>query len=434
MNEQTGREKWSARKPLLVGFVALVFLVGGFGSWSIFSNISGAVIATGQVEVDQNRQVIQHPDGGVVQAVAIDEGDRVEEGDLLIQLDPTLLRSELAIVENQLFEIVARRGRLEAERDDAETIIFDPLLDEAPEKSRPLTDGQMRLFQARRDSIAREVEQLGKRRDQIADQIRGIEAQEEALQAQLALIEEELVDQQSLLDRGLAQASRVLSLRREKANLSGRAGELAASRAQAAGRITETEIEILKLGTSRREEAITQLRDLQYNELELLERRRSLGEQLSRLDIRAPVSGIVYGLQVFAPRSVIRPADPLMYLVPQDRPLVIAAQVEPFHVDQVFVGQEVILRFSAFDQRRTPELRGRVVLVSADAFEDDRSQLTYYRAEIVLEEEEAQKLPSDVTLIPGMPVESFIRTDARSPLAYLIKPLSDYFAKAFRES
>ncbi|MFQ6553613.1 HlyD family type I secretion periplasmic adaptor subunit [Aestuariibius insulae] len=425
---------WSASRPLTIGFIALIILVGGFGTWSVMAQISGAIIATGQIEVDQNRQVIQHPDGGVVQAITVDEGDRVEEGDLLIQLDPTLLQSELSIVENQLFEIMARRGRLQAERDDAEEIEFDPLLAEGGDQARELMEGQERLFEARRASTQKETQQLGKRRDQIADQIVGIEAQQIALTSQLGYIEKELTDQQSLLDRGLAQASRVLSLQREQASLSGRAGELAASKAQAEGRVTEIDIEILKLGTARREEAITTLRDLQYSELELLERRRSLREQLSRLDIRSPVAGIVYGLQVFARRSVIRPADPLLYVIPQDRPLVIAAQIEPNHIDQVFVGQDVVLRFSAFDQRRSPELNGQVVLVSADAFEDDRSQLTYYRAEIVLAEGEIAKLPSDMTLIPGMPVESFIRTDDRSPMAYLVKPLSDYFAKAFRES
>ncbi len=426
--------KWSASKPLIVGVIGVLLLVGGFGGWSVFTNISGAIIAAGQIEVDQNRQVIQHPDGGVVEAILVQEGEMVAEGDLLVKLDPNLLQSELSIVENQLFELVARRGRLEAERDDADEIAFDPMLDEIGERSEELKEGQRRLFEARRDSVENEREQLVRRGAQIRDQIVGIEAQQAALATQLELIGRELVSQQSLLDRGLAQAARVLSLEREKADLSGRSGELAASIAQAEGRITELDIEVLRLGTARREEAITTLRDLQYNELELAERRRSLKGQLDRLDIRAPVSGIVYGMTVFARRSVIRPADALMYLVPQDRPLLIAARVEPTNIDQIYVNQNVIVRFSAFDQRRTPELQGRVQLVSADAFQDEATQVSYYRAEIVLSEGEIAKLPDDMTLIPGMPVESFIRTDDRTPMAYLMKPLSDYFAKAFRES
>jgi HlyD family secretion protein len=156
--------------------------------------------------------------------------------------------------------------------------------------------------------------------------------------------------------------------------------------------------------------------------------------QLSRLDIRSPVAGVVYGMQVFALQSVIRPADPVLYVVPQDRPLVVASQVPTIHVDQVYPGQEVNLRFSAFDQRTTPELVGRVTQISADAFQDDATGVAYYRTEIVLAEGEIDKLPANVALIPGMPVDAYLRTQDRTPLAYLVKPLSDYFVKAFRES
>ena len=210
-------------------------------------------------------------------------------------------------------------------------------------------------------------------------------------------------------------------------------GDLEAQKAQAGGRITEIDIEILKLGTGRREDAITRLRDLQYRELELREQRLALIEQLDRLDITAPVSGIVYDLQVFALRSVIRPADPVLYIVPQDRPLIINARIEPIHIDKLSIGQEVNLRFSALDQRTTPELKGQVVQISADAFQDERQQLSFYRAEIALSEGEQDRLPEDAVLIPGMPVEAFIRTEDRTPLAYLTKPLTDYFTKAFRE-
>ncbi|WP_243611917.1 HlyD family type I secretion periplasmic adaptor subunit [Shimia aestuarii] len=427
---------WSARTPLTIGFVALLILVGGFGSWSVFSELSGAVIASGRIEVDQNRQVVQHPDGGVVEEILVDEGDLIEAGQTLIRLDSTLLASNLAIVEGQLYELMARRGRLTAERDESAEVVFDDELLEIARNNpnvQDILDGQRRLFRARLDSLDREVDQLGKRRGQIADQVRGIEAQQEALEVQLALIVEELVDQRSLLAKGLAQASRVLSLQREEASLSGRVGELAATRAQALGRITEIEIEIIKLSTRRREEAITRLRDLQYRELELAEQRRALREQLARLDITAPVSGIVYGLRVFTPRSVIRAADPVLFIVPQDRPLVIAAQVPTIHVDKVFTGQEVILRFSALDQRNTPELFGAVTKVSADAFTDEQTGISYYRTEIVLQDGEIEKLPDNARLVPGMPAETYLRTGDHAPIAYLLKPLTDYFVKAFRE-
>lgn len=430
-------KRFSVRAPLILGFLALAVLLGGFGTWATQAEIAGAIVAGGRIEVDRNRQVVQHPDGGVVSEVLVDEGDRVEKGDVLIRLDPKLKRSELNGTESQLYEIMARRGRLEAERDDRKTITFAPKLIEMAARRpevRELMEGQQRLFDARTVSISKEVETLEKRREQIGSQITGMQAQRDALNRQIELIGKELADQQSLLDRGLAQASRVLALQREEANLQGQVGELTASAAEARERITETDIEILKLGTRRIEESITRIRDLQYREFELAETQASLSEQLSRMDITAPVSGIVYGLTVFAERSVIRPADPVLYIIPQDRPLIIAAQVEPIHVDEVFPGQKVTLRFSAFSSRTTPELFGHVLKVSADAFSDEASGLSFYRTEIQLDPGEIAKLPEGLALVPGMPVEAFIRTADRTPLAYLIKPLADYFNKAFRES
>ena len=426
----------SARGPILFGLFTLLLLVGGFGLWSTTTKIAGAVVSPGRVEVEQNRQVVQHPDGGVVETIFVKNGDLVAAGDPLIQLDGTLLQSELTIVEGQFFEILARRGRLEAERDDADHLTFPAELTEAAggrPKIAALMAGQEKLFAARQETTANEIDQLGKRRAQIVNQIEGIGAQRRSTADQLALIGQELEDLKSLLDRGLTQAGRVLALQREKARLDGVAGELDAARAEAEGKVTEIDIEILNRGSTRREEANTQLRDLGYRELELAERRRSLTEQIDRLDIRAPVSGVVHALQVTTPRSVIRAAEPVLYIIPQDRPFVIAAQVSPIHVDEVAIGQDVALRFAAFDSRTTPELFGQVRQISADALTDEASRTAYYRAEIVLDEGEMAKLGGRA-IIPGMPVEVFIRTGERTPLAYLLKPLSEYFNRAFRES
>ena len=230
MTDQSPKKRWSTRGPMTLGLIALLVLVGGFGTWSIMAQITGAVIASGQIEVDRNRQVIQHPDGGVVDAIVVEEGQLVAKGDILIKLDPDVLLSELAIVEGQLFEILARRARLEAERDGADDITFsDVLTDPANVGAIELIAGQTRLFEARVESMLRAQEQLTQRRAQIQSQIGGIDAQQAALVTQRGLIGEELADQQTLLDRGLAQASRVLALRREEANLLGQVGELSAS-------------------------------------------------------------------------------------------------------------------------------------------------------------------------------------------------------------
>lgn len=428
---------WSARRPLTLGVIVLLILVGGFGSWAVFTTLAGAVIASGQIEVDQNRQVVQHLDGGVVAEILVDEGDEVAIGDVLIRLDGTLLRSELTIVEGQLYELMARRGRLEAEQAGRDTITFDAELLQAAAENPDVAEliaGQQSLFVARRETLDAEIDQLTKRRQQIGNQLEGIDAQQIALRRQQELMQEELTDQQRLMDQGLAQKSRILALQREEARLSGTLGELQASRAEGEGRITELDIQILSLGSGRREEAISRLRDLQYREHELAEQRRALQERITRLDITAPVSGIVYGLQVYAPRSVIRAADPVLYLIPQDRPLLIASRVQITDIDQVYPGQEVALRFSALDTRTTPELFGTVMQVSADAFADEATGQSYYRTEILLREGEADRLPEGAVLLPGMPVEAFIRTRDRTPMAYLLKPLADYFNRAFRES
>lgn len=430
------KRRFSATRPLIVGIAMMALLIGGFTAWGVMANIAGAVVAPGRIVVDKNRQAVQHPDGGVVEEILVEEGDTVTEGDVLVRLDPTLLDSELTIVEGQLFELIARRGRLEAERDDLDEVHFDQmLLDHV--KQRPeiavVAAGQVRLFNARNETQAKQIEQLRAQRTQLNNQVEGIDAQMDALKRQQELLASELASQKALLEKGLAQASRVLSLQREDARLAGALGNLVAQRAQTLERISELEIEELQIHTARREGAISRLRDLQFNELELAEQRRSLLKRLERLHIRAPISGVVYDLRVFGRRSVIRPADPVLFLVPQDRPLIIEARVEPIHIDQVHTGQSVVIRVSAFDRRSTPDLFGSITQVSPDAFADSQTGASWYRIEIALPEEELAKLGEGQTLIPGMPVDAFIRTKDRSPLAYLMTPMTRYFDKAFRD-
>lgn len=429
-------KRYGAGKPLWIGFIALIFLVFGIGAWAVLAQIAGAIIASGQIVVEGNRQAVQHAQGGTVGEIHVKEGDHVAAGQMLLRLDDKLLRSELAIIEGQLFEIVSRGSRLKAERDSANEVSFDPeLLGEQVQHPEiiELMQGQANLFLVRRESMARETEQLEERKAQVGNQIVGSQAQLDALTEQLGFIDEELEDQRALLEKGLTQAARVLSLEREKSRLGGQVGELIAEAARLKGQITEIQIGILKLSTNLREEAITQLRDLQYREIELRERRLSALETLSRLEVRAPVNGIIYSRQVNTVGAVIQPADILMYVVPQDTPLVVSSRIDAINVDEISIGQEAILRFSSFDQRTTPELKGVVTKISPDAFVDDRTGYTYYEAEVVPKPGELEKL-GDLVLVPGMPVEAFIATGERSPLTYLLKPLADYFNKAFRET
>ena len=427
---------WSARRPVIIGVLAILILVGGFGGWSVFTTIGGAIVAPGVIQVEQNRQVVQHPDGGVVAEIDVAEAQTVKAGDLLIRLDGAQMRSTLAIFEGQLFDSMARRSRLEAERDDKPAPVFtQELLDLA--KTRPdvadQIDGQRRLFTARLETQQAQISQLNKRMDQIAAQVDGIKAQTAALTDQIGLITPAIADQQKLLDEGLTQSARLMDLKREAARLQGNMGELEGNEAQAEGRATEIQLQILQIQSARREDANTQLRDMGDKTLELAERRRALTEQVARLDIRAPVSGIVLGLQVTTPHAVIRAAEPILYIIPQDRPLIIVAQIPPIRVDEVQVGQAVRVVFSAFSARTTPQLNGRLMTISADAMSDQATKASFYRAEITLDPGEIDKLKGQ-TLIPGMPVQAYIGTGDRSPIAYLLKPFADYFNMAFRES
>lgn len=425
---------WPATRPLWLGMTTLLLLVAGFGGWAATARISGAVIASGVVMVEQNRQIVQHSDGGLVADIHVTEGHAVIAGQVLIQLDAQDLHANLSVVEAQLLELLARRARLEAERDGARTPAFESLLDEIhPDLAESLKIGQLNLFEARAESESRRISQLHLRMSQITAQIEGIAAQQAALETQLVLISQERTNQQSLLDRGLAQASIVLNLQRETARLQGQSGELTASVAQAYERITEIKLQILSQTSARREEAIAQLRDLQTLEFELRERRMAMLRQLDRLDLRAPVSGVVYGLTVFGKGAVISPAEPLMFIVPQDRPLVISARVSPSDIDKITVGQGVSLRLPALDQSNTPQLFGTVGMVSADTFTDESTRGIFYRAEITLNDGELTRLPRGTSLIPGMPVETYFRTADHSPATYLVRPLWDYFARTFRE-
>jgi HlyD family secretion protein len=426
----------SVRRPVILGLVAAMALVLGFGLWATLTHISGAIVTQGRIEVERDRQVVQHPDGGVVSEILVTEGARVEAGEPLVRLDGAALRSELAIVEGKLSELAGRVARLTAERDGLPKPVFPAgilaLADASPEVAEQL-EGQIHLFQARAAMLAEQQGLLSQRIAQISAQSNGIAAQNAALVRQLELIEQELASKQSLLDKGLAQAGAVLALQREQAWLEGQIGALQADRARSEGQLTETEIAISGLATKRREEATTELRQIAPMVLELGERRRALLDRVDRLEIRAPVAGIVLDLQVTTPQSVLRAAEPVLYLIPQDRPLVITARIAPIQIDEIVLGQPAELVFSAFAARDTPHLKGRLTRIAADALTDPQSGATYYTAEIQLAEGERARL-GDRTLLPGMPVEVFLQTGNHTPLAYLVKPFTDYFAHAMRES
>lgn len=431
-------KRWRARGFTLAGVVTAFGLLGGFSVWAATTKLAGAVIAPAEVKVEGQRKVVQHPEGGVIEEILVRDGDLVSAGDVMIRLDPTQLASQLEIVESQLDELLARQARLGAEMIDAADIEIEAGLAERvatrPQAKRML-DGQQTLFNARKETMARRFEQLDGRIAQTGDEIGGIDAQIAALDRQIALIQDELTAQRSLLRRGLTEKSRVIALEREDARLGGERGRLISNIARLKGRISEVEINKLELASSRREEAITTLRDLGARVAELVERRTALAESLSRIEIRAPSDGAVLDLSVNTIGGVVRPADPLLFIVPEQRDLVIEAKIPPISRDRLFETQSARVLFPSFNQRSTPELNGVVAQIGADSLVDERTNQPYYLVKITLSEGEFQRLyDSGVDEIgPGLPAEVHIQTSERTAANYLLKPLIDNFNRAFRE-
>lgn len=429
-------KRWNAPRTITMGFAAVIVMGTGTWVWGVSTKISGAVVASGLVQVQNRRQVVEHPTGGVVGDLLVSDGDVVDAGDIVLRLDNKGLLSSLAIIDAQLYEAQARIARLRAERDGHDHIDFPEPLKALAARLPEVVDqleGQTRLFTARRNTANQQANQLAEQKLQIEDAILGLEFQRDALVTQLELLEAEFDDQKTLLDRGLTQAARVSVIQRELAQMRGQLGRFTTDIAQSRGRIAGIEIEILSIAAQRQEDSISSLRDLRNNELELSERKAALERERDLLVVRAPAHGVVFGSTVYGPQTVVGAGEAMMYIVPQDQPLVVSARVPAIHIDQVHIGQIANLRFTTFDQRTTPELNGHVSKLTADTLTDDRTGQVFYGAELALGSEELSKLGDDTVLLPGMPVEAFLRTGERTPMAYLTKPLWDYFNRAFRE-
>jgi len=427
---------WSGMGHIRFGLFCVLLLVGGFGGWAAVAELSGAIVATGKLRVEVERQVVQHPDGGVVGEILVREGDYVEGGQVLVRLDGKQIRSELNGLESQLYEIMAREGRLRAEQAERDEITFDDeLLAEAAknEDVAELVQGQIDLFNARHATMEKQLEVTRQRQAQIREQIEGAKAEMNSLVEQREFTELELEDMYQLQQKDLVRRDRLMALERQRAELGGRYGQTTASIAQLKGQISELEIEMIRMQTTRIEEAIAELREIGFRKFDMIEERERLREQLSRLEITAPRSGVVHDLKFHAIKSVVRAAEPIMHIVPLDSGMVVEAQVAPIDVDNVHRGQTANLRFSAFSSRTTPQLDGTVVNISADLFTDENSGASYYLVDISMPETELEKLEG-YELVAGMPVETFIQTGARTPIEYLLKPMTDFLNRAMRES
>jgi len=424
----------SLRRHTVLGLTVLLVLGGGMGGWAATTELSGAVVASGLVVVDSHVKKVQHPTGGVVGEIRVREGDRVDTGDLLVRLDETITRTGLAVVTKALHELAARQGRLEAERDASDTIRVKPELAErmGQPEIKDLIAGEQRLFELRREARAGLRAQLKQRVGQLQEQIGGLELQARAKGNEVKLIADELKGVQELYQKNLIPITRVTTLRREETRLEGERGQLIAGIAQAKGKISETELQIIQIDQDLRSEVAKELREIQAKTAELTEKRVLAEDQLKRIDIRAPQAGVVHQLTVHTVGGVIAPGDTLMLLVPQADELAIEVKVAPQDIDQLKIGQEAVLRLSAFNQRTTPEIRGKLSRIAADLTQDPKTGAAFYLARVAADEADINLLQG-LKLVPGMPVEAFIRTSERTALSYLTKPITDQMNRAFRE-
>jgi HlyD family secretion protein len=434
MSPDEGGASRSIRRHVRTAMTVGVLVTGGAVGWAMMTELSGAVVASGSLVVDSNVKKVQHPTGGVVGELRVRDGVHVRAGDLLIRLDETVTRANLAIVLKGLDELAARHARLEAERDGDSQVRFPAELTSRignPDVRRVI-DGEQKLFDLRKAARAGQKAQLKERIDQLKEEIGGLTLQAAAKQKEIELILVELEGVRHLRQQNLVPLSRLTQLEREAVRIGGERGQLMASMAQARGKMTEIELQIIQIDQDLRSEVAKELREIQSKMAELVERRVAAEDQLMRTDIRAPQSGVVHQLMVHTIGGVITASEPAMLIVPEADDLTVEVRLPPQQIDQLALGQPAVLRFSAFNQRTTPEINGTVVRISGDIVADQKSGATYYLVHIATPPEEIARLDG-LKLLPGMPVEAFIQTEARTVLSYLVKPLRDQVVKAFRE-
>jgi HlyD family secretion protein len=421
--------RWAAR----AGIATLAVVISTAGVWAMTAPLASAVIAPAQIVVDSNVRRIQHPTGGVVAEIFVNDGDRVRAGDMLIRLDETLTRANLALIENQLNQFWTRRSRLRAEQEGRDA--FAPPSELAGRTEIPaiaeIIAGETALLLSRREAISGQQSQLRERTAQIDEEIHGLAAQIESKREQIRLINRELEGVRDLFAKNLIPYTRLTTLEREAARLIGEEGQLIAETAKAKGRITETKLQIIQTVQDQRKEIATDLREVEIKIADLSERRIAALDQLDRVILRAPQDGLVHQKSIHTVGGVITGGEQLMLIVPEKDSLVVEARVEPPMIDRLKLGQFAKLRFTAFDSAITPDLDGRLTRIAADLTKDQQTGASYYVVRVSLADGELAKLGGKA-LVPGMPVEAYIQNGSRTAFAYLRKPLEDQLARAFR--
>ncbi|WP_371398063.1 HlyD family type I secretion periplasmic adaptor subunit [Fretibacter rubidus] len=433
LNQPSSKDDQPHKSFLRIGYIAIAMLAVAVVVWT-FMPIQGAVIASGSVVVETKPKVIQHLDGGIIAQIPVKDGDLVKQGDVLMRLDPTVIEANQDLVSARYSEAQARVARLEAERDNRRSIAFpdnlltradDPIVAEA-------IDGQTKLFNARRRGALGLVQQLQQRIAQSQDQIDGLNGLIASKAEQSKLIANELVDLREGVTRGVVPRMRVTSMEREQARIQGDTASHYSEIARIRNSITELETQILQLRKDRLEEVLSELRQAQTEKSDLREQLVTATDQAERIDVLSPVDGAVHNLSMTTIGGVVAPGMEIMQIIPLGDKLIVEAQVQVADIDQIYPGQIGNVRLSAFNARRTPELKGTVLQASPDRLIDPVTGAPYFAVRIEIPQAELDRL-GGLNLVPGMPAEIFLQTEKRSVMDYILRPAIDAMSHGLRE-
>ena len=429
-----GRLRRGFQDELRTGLRVLVLGVGLVGGWSVVVPLSAAVMVAGTLVVETDVKKVQHPTGGVITQILVHDGMHVEEGELLARLNEVQVGANLQVIMKQLDESRVRIARLTAERDGMdEPKIPRELATRTGDKDiEQLIMSENLLFKARASARQSQKELLHGHIGQLGEEIAGLEAQIKSKGTQLDLISSELRGVQSLYDKQLVPLMRLTALQRESARLDGEREQLVSAIAETRSKISEAELQIIRIGQDLRAEVTKELRESQDKESELMERSVAAQDQMNRIDLRAPTAGVVHQLAVHTIGGVIGPAEVIMEIVPNSDNLQVQARLSPKDIDHVLVGQKTLVRLSAFNQHATPQLNGVVSYVSADLSHDKQTDAAYYTVRVALSAAEIHRLGA-LQLVSGMPAELFLQTGSRTMMSYLLKPITDQLQRTFSE-
>lgn len=421
-------------RELRTGLRALLVVGGLAGGWMVLVPLAGAVVVPGNLVVQSNVKTIQHPTGGVVAEIPVHNGMRVSSGDLLLRLDATQAQASLQVVSKQLDEARSRIARLVAERDGLPRPVVPAELAARLDQGnvKTLLASEASLFRARATARDSQKDLLQSRVSQLGEEIGGLEAQVASKARQIELITGELSGVQELYDKHLVPLTRLTTLQRESARIEGERGQLVSAIAETKAKIGEAQLQIVKLEQDFRADVVKELGEAQGKEAELTERGIAAKDVLERIELRAPTSGVIHQLAAHTLGGVIRAGDAIMEIVPDSDDLQIEARLQPNDIDQVRTGQQAYVRFSAFNQRTTPQLAGQVAYVSPDISHDQQTNAPYFTVRVMLPEDERRRL-AGLQLVSGMPAEVFMQTGSRTMFSYLFKPIFDQLQRAFVE-